>query len=308
MILIRVMGGLGNQMFQYAFGKSLAIDRGVEAVLDAGLLDRQLIEAAGDTVREFDLDVFQLPERLATQQEVLRFNGDPSATLARRALHFVRRKAGLTHLYVQRAHEWDEDLLRRIPRDACVVGRWQSEKYFARHATEIRRLFDLRNFEPNEATSRLALTLEPDTDVALQVRRGDQVTHPVYRLSAGAYTADYYRAAMRLHREQGARRFLVFSDSMDWCREQFRNESDVHFVEQPDTKNGYVSDMWLLTRFRHFIISNSTFGWWGAWLGERAGSRIIAPSVWGRDSSTYEPPHLIPSRWTQLHAEFESLD
>lgn len=309
MILVRLMGGLGNQMFQYAFAKAVSLDRGVELALDASLLDAEQARAAGDTVRDYEMHVFGLPDRIASVGEVVAFNGATNPTLFQRIQHRMRKSTGRYPLVLQNGHDFDEQQIQQIGNSACLVGRWQSERYFASHADEIRRLFGWHAFKPNAYSLRLAEDVDADRDVVVQVRRGDQVTHPVYRVNAGAYTAEFYHRAMDFHRQaagQQCGRFFIVSDDIPWCRDLFGSRPDVVLVEQENSKIGNMSDLWLMTRFRHFVISNSTFGWWGAWLGERTGSRVVAPETWGR-KETNRPPFLIPDRWCRMRSDFEPL-
>jgi hypothetical protein len=309
LILVRFTGGLGNQLFQYAFAKSVALKNNVELKFDVSLLGNEN-NVKDIVVRHFDLDVFKLPEQWTTKQEIALFNGYANPTLYQK-LVFKKNQFFKRHpLVVQKRHEFDLKQIQSIGKEACLVGRWQSEDFFIEHKDSIKKAFDFSHFTPNAYSHEVAAQMKETISVSVQVRRGDYVTHPHYSKTIGALSAKYYFDAIEYVKSKLSNEatpfFYFISDDIHWCKENFGHLQHVVFVEQEKSKVGYLSDLWLLTQSQHAILSNSTFAWWGAWLGENEKSIIVAPQTWLREL----PPNsceFVPSRWHTLPNSFEPL-
>lgn len=309
MIVVRLMGGLGNQMFQYATAKAMALRTDNELALDASLLGPPALSQRPDPIiRHFDLDVFALPERFATAVEVALFNGHPCSYLLKLA-HHVARWTNRFPLFIQSGNKFHEELLRRAPGNVCLVGRWQSEDYFDDHRDTIRKAFSFRSLEIPSNARQIALQISNEESVVIQTRRQDYVTHPVYSRCLGALTDQYYFDAVDLMRSKLRNpklRIYVGGDDMQWCADTFGRIENTALLSQEQSKQGYCSHLWLLSHFQNHIISNSTYAWWGAWLGERQNSVIVAPAQWSRDVEQ-TPARLVPSRWISIANEFEQI-
>lgn len=308
MILVRLMGGLGNQMFQYAAGKAAALRTGDTLVLDHSLVGPPKDGNRVDPIRTFDLDVFGLQDRLASPFEVALFNGHPDS-LGLKVIHRVAHLTRRFPLLMQKDNVFTENLLNRRRGNVCLVGRWQSESYFTDHANAIRDEFAFRHLDPLPYARRVVEQCIGEECVAIQTRRADYVTHPVYSRSLGALTAQYYLEAIdavRSRLSQPHLKIYVGGDDMDWCAATFGKLSNVVLLDQEKSKRGYCSHMWMLSHFRHHVISNSTFAWWAAWLGEKPDSVIVTPAQWTRDD-TKPCERLIPARWISIENEFEPL-
>ena len=171
----------------------------------------------------------------------------------------------------------------------CLVGYFQSEKYFDKYATEIRTLFTVDPHTQAEIDRKYGEVLK-EKPIAMHVRRGDYLkysdVHP-------PCTLQYYRTAMDNFPENSA--FLIVSDDIDWCRESFPDDNVV-FVEN----NEDIVDFYLISQCFGIIISNSSFSWWAAWLSENGEKKIIAPKRWFGGQAAHDIRDLIPSRWKQI--------
>jgi len=302
MILVRLMGGLGNQMFQYAFGKALALEFGVQLKLDISLLgEDELVE--NHVVRNYDLDVFNLQEEFATTNEIEKFNGKKNANILDKLLFRLNRISGKYPLVLQQDHEYDLKQISSIGSNACIVGRWQSEDYFKKHAAEIRNAFSFHQFVPNEYSRMIAEQMSKTIAVSVHIRRGDYVTHPVYSQGLGCLDKQYYLDAISLLNKKmpdnNKLKFYFISDDINWCKANFSEVDNAVFVAQEKDRNGYFSDLWLLTQCKHAVISNSTFAWWGAYLIKGADKLVIAPKRWGI-ADGFCPPRIIPKEWIEI--------
>jgi hypothetical protein len=291
-VIAQLAGGLGNQMFQYAAGRGVAARLGVELGLDVRPL------RAPDS-RAYALDAFAIHAELVPDQMLARVNNP-------RSWRWWVRK-GWRHLLaggmprspyssfrpvVYQGVEY-RDLLESAPAHSWLCGWWQSERYFATVASDIRRELTLRN--PLPATRRMEASLRAlPCPVAVHVRRGDYAAVASTRAYHGLCSPEYYAAAMaRVRAERPDATFIFFSDDPQWVerelkprREHLMTESG---LERPE------EDLHLMTCCRAHIIANSTFSWWGAWLADSP--LVIAPARWFQ---AVEAEDIIPDRWLRV--------
>lgn len=310
MILVRLMGGLGNQMFQYAFAKSVSIRKGTELKIDLSLLGEQDKKIDNLVVRHFDLDVFHLDTPIASQNEVELYNGSSNPKLSDRLKFKLNRFFYKYKLVIQKENEFNQLQLANIEDNSCVVGRWQSELFFEEYKAQIKKLYNFNSFTPNQFSVNVSRNIMAETSVGIHVRRGDYVTNPIYSEGIGALSVQYYYDAIEILKNKLSEpnttvTYYFISDDIEWCKKTFSRMRNVQFVEQEKTKTGYVSDMWLMTLCKHIIISNSTFAWWGAYLGEKNDGIIIAPKIWAKKKN-FTPDNIIPKRWLTITNTFEA--
>jgi len=273
MITVRLIGGLGNQMFQYALGRRLSLDRGVPLALDLGWFGRQ---APQDTPREYELDCFTLDE---TVRKVRRDLPVP-ANWAQLALLRARETLRLAPRVVrQRGSGFDPEVLQ-APAGALLLGFFQSERYFAPVADAIRA--DFTPIAPlSEEARRIQEEIVAGPSISVHVRRGDYVSNPHANRYHGTMGEEYYRRALERIGVEGARAF-VFSDDPDWCRSGFALGIPTTVVDGGGRPP--VEDLVLMSTCRHHVLANSSFSWWGAWLDPDPGV-VVAPERWAQDES-----------------------
>jgi hypothetical protein len=291
-VIVRLMGGLGNQLFQYATG--YALSRRLDVPL---LVDRSFLDVRADTVdwtlRDLELDAFQVPLNFATPAMIGK---------ARKVLD-SRFHRLLSH-WLPSLYPWQilvEDGERHMPRyntlraPAYLQGHWQSQRYFEDVADELRGAMFLPREEPDEVNARLRDLARQKLTASIHVRRGDYVTAVSngYHHTCGA---EYYReSAAWMVRELGVEHFLVFSDEPD----RVLSELDLphpHTLVSHNTGRSAHWDMWLMRQCAHHIIANSSFSWWGAWLNTSPGKVVIAPKRWFTDPAL-SAVDLLPVQW-----------
>jgi hypothetical protein len=267
------MGGLGNQLFQYAAARRLALEHDAELALDLGWFRH---EGRGLTTRRD----FQL-ERLPIAGRTIEIEPETIARWERRRL--LRGRNGLTVLRQQPDDHGVDERVLAAPDGVLLIGYWQSEQYFSAVADTLR--------------AELAPAGEPDHgSVALHVRRGDYVRVQSTRDFHGLLPLDYYKAALEYVTERVPdARVLAFSDEPEWVREHLLPE---HPISVADTGDAH-EDFRLMSSCAHHVIANSSFSWWGAWLGERPGSIVVAPRRWFADERL-DTTELVPERWVRL--------
>ncbi len=279
-ILVYCKGGLGNQLFQYAAGRALAARHAAALRFDARWFERP--EHHRPLARTFDLPAFCVEGALATETEVAAFAYDRPRRL------WSRLKARCVR-FVARRKIWHDEAIGYNPAfadlgpDVLLDGYFQHPAYFVPVENELRRELRLRQAPP-AAIAAKAAELRAVVSVCLQVRRTDLVLDPARARLHGVCSRDYYRAAWARVRERApAARGFVFTDDPAWAAEAFRDWPEVSVVGPEWNGPRYLHKFFLMQSCRHFIIANSTWGWWGAWLGATAESVVVMPSRWYAD-------------------------
>lgn len=300
MILLRLMGGLGNQMFQYAFAYNLANNGKVELkVDDTLLLDRSLPDEVV-THRTLVLNkIFDINIHLSNKQDIEYFNGRIYTSLIGKLYNKCLWQFKKYKLVIEKSREFDSALLS-LKDDVCLVGSFQSELYFKKYANEIRELYKFRN-ELLPISFKLADLLESSASVAIHIRRGDYVSSPLYSDIIGTLPISYYDEAIEIMIQKvSSPTFFVFSDDINWCKKEFEKYL-VPIVYIDDVHAGECAGNYLqlMTLCKHFIISNSTFAWWGAWLSIHEHKMVIAPNKWFKKEE-FNNNQIVPSNWTKI--------
>lgn len=290
------MGGLGNQMFQYAFGKRMALALDTELVLDNTLLLGKSQFDEHETYRDFALDIFNLSIfRWATEEEIFLYNGNPEASIIKKLCRKLRNKISPKLLIIQKWNEIDTAYFN-VQSDVCFVGRWQSEFYFKDKANEVRKEFSFNTID-NREIRKFEHVIRNCNAVCMHVRRGDLVTSALYSETIGALGWNYYLNAITYLRTKVENPvFFIFSDDQKWCRENILLDEMMYFMDDKTAGNRDEGHLYLMHLCKHFIISNSTFSWWGAWLSDEPLKIVVYPDKWYKDSR-FENPQMCPSGW-----------
>ena len=284
MIVFHSMGGLGNQMFQYATARRIAHALGVEVVVDTSWHRRRILNT---TLRPFELGRFAVDLRELRPSEAFWAFPITNRYLSRLPLPSrwkVRRERG---------RAFDEAVLRCGP-DTFLYGYWQSPLYFQ----DIRELL-VREFQPLDppaaADARVLEAAASSESVFVHVRRGDYVSLPAAAQHHGTCGLDYYAAALQmvsLHVRDPV--FFVFSDDPELTRANLKFDAKVIHVNHNGPAAAH-QDLRLMTACRHAVIANSSFSWWGAWLGTSESRIVIAPRKWFVASEVNSD--LFPPSW-----------
>lgn len=293
-VIVQILGGLGNQMFQYALGRAISWRTGAPLLLDTNVIKY----APQGTQRSYGLDIFKLQPALASRVDVSRYHSH-GAGLAGKIAHRLLGASGASEILHQYKFEYQPRILELKP-PIYITGYWQSHRYFAGVEDALRSDFEFRDDLPPAAAEYAQAIAQPGA-VCLHVRRGDYAK-PEYSFM-GLCSIDYYRRAVARVREVVEQPvFFIFSDDLDWCRANFDwLGAEARFVAYavPRGLKSEASDLQLMTRAEYFITANSTFSWWAAWLaGERA-KLIISPKAWFKHPQL-SADDLVPKHWERL--------
>ena len=297
MIVVKLMGGLGNQMFQYAFAKSLAIKNNTNVKVDLSfLLDRSPRE--NFIFREYDLTVFDLFVEVIKQNEKEIFCEVRRNSIFKR--FFPTKYEEQTKYLTEEQFSFDQSNLL-YSKNIYLDGYWQSEKYFKEIEADIRKDFrvksDLSFFE-----EEMNSLIQSRNSVCVNFRRTDFVHLQNSAETHGASEMDYYEKAIEIIAEKVENpHFFIFSDDIEWCRENVAWNYPLTFVGHEFKGEKFASYLLLMCNCKHFIIPNSTFAWWAAWLSESKKKIVIAPRIWFKDQALQEQSgDIIPSDWIRL--------
>lgn len=293
MIIVRLTGGLGNQLFQYALGRRLALDRDIPLKLDLSWFEDPAQRGA-DTSRDYDLSNFRIVADIASKEELESF----ASNSWRRLLRFFRL-GQLAPRIRERGYEFDPTVFG-VPRDALLEGCWQSEKYFLPITDVLRKEIVPRGM-PNRENADMQQQIAATTSVSVHVRRGDYATNPITNAFHGICSLSYYeRAVDSLTSRLVDPQFFVFSDDPDWCLKTLHFPGPVTWVRHNTGRQSYL-DLWLMRHCKHHIIANSSFSWWGAWLASNDDKLVIAPARWFNQEGI-ATSDLIPPGWIRLES------
>jgi hypothetical protein len=298
MIIVRLSGGLGNQMFQYATARRLAHIHGSVLKVDTSRLDKT---CSIDTPREYGLDFFRITAGKTTSRE-----SETCEKLGEKRLGAVSRflrkfgllpsKSGIRY-YRQCHFHFDERVLK-LPDNLCLDGYWQSEKYFLDIRDIITDEFTPAEL-PTDMNLRLAEQISECNSVSLHVRRGDYVANPVTARYHGACGIEYYsRAIDEIKKRVALPHLFVFSDDPGWTAANLSADIPTTFIDHNGTSS-CGEDLNLMRLCGHNIIANSSFSWWGAWLNGNPGKTVIAPVQWFKEPGL-NTKDLIPEGWLRI--------
>lgn len=289
-VVVRLIGGLGNQMFQYAAAKAVAVRSGAELVLDLSWF-------ATDNHRRYALGPLSISAHtlgaISAEGVVVRFLRRVAYRLARRSDEYWQG-----HPVFHEKYFYFDPTVLDLRAPVCLDGYFQSEKYFLDCREVVAREFTVAT-PPGSLAQAMLERMAAHDAICLHVRRGDYVASAITNSFHGVCSVDYYRQGLRIVSEGLLDpHCYVFSDDPEWVRVHFTATLPMSVVDihGPDEAH---EDLRLMAACKHFVIANSSLSWWGAWLGSYPGKRVVAPEKWFQ-SNTQDARDLIPSGWVRV--------
>lgn len=291
MIIVRIIGGLGNQMFQYAAGRRLAAVHNTVLKLDTS-------DFADYNLHSYGLSVFNINELFATQEEIQLLKKPESGSLRKMFEKLLRRPSKPEKKHIREKQYCFDPQILSLPESIYLDGYWQSEKYFADIADVIKKEFTV-TLPQTDTNLELAQHISSCDSVSLHVRRGDYVTDAKTNTVHGTCDLEYYaRCIAHLTQKIQHPCFFIFSDEPEWAEKNIKIDYPVTFIDHNGPEKNY-EDLRLMSQCRHHIIANSSFSWWGAWLGQHQGTISYAPARWF-SSPAFNTKDLLPEAWTRI--------
>jgi hypothetical protein len=294
MITINIIGGLGNQMFQYAFGYAISKEKSVKIKLDTSGFDVY-------DLRSYELNLFNIEENSDLKPAYIfllnQLNGKNNTLLTKTFRKMLRGLLRFTKFYYQEKKEFvfDKDVFS-VKVDTYFYGYWQNEKYFKKYRKELLEIFTLKNLHPR--TIEYQQQIVKCEAVSLHIRRGDYVTNTHTNRLHGTCDVRYYkRAAMEVLKNKKQAHFFIFSDDLDWAERKLDFINNKTFIRLESDIPDY-EEMNLMSQCKHNIIANSSFSWWGAWLNTNEDKVVVAPKLWF--AKNIDTKDLLPDDWVSL--------
>jgi Glycosyl transferase family 11 len=277
MIVCKIYGGMGNQMFQYCLGRHLAILNDCQLKLELGYF-------GSEKSWPFRLDHFETHHAgVATPAEI-------SGIHARDGVWRKLLPASLRVVARDKNERFQPEVLK-FKADCLLDGYWQSEKYFKGIEHVLRDELQIKSELLSDEYHRVLGRVREATSVSLAVRRGDYIS-----LGAPLATVDFYQRAIdELKKFVSDPTLVVFSDDIAWVKDNLTVDLPVMWIDQ-DLGLHDFERMQLMSECKHHIIANSTFSWWGAWLNRDQGKRVIYPEV----ALSHLNRDLMLADWIQL--------
>jgi len=292
MVISQIVGGLGNQMFQYAAGFTVAMQANDRLLLDVSAYNQYKLHQGFELER-----VFCLNSDFAETSDIQQLLGWQSSPFIRRILVKARLNNLFPNRYIGEPHLHYWSGIRKLQTNCYLAGYWQSEKYFGSTEGRIRKAFSF--CRPLEGENKdVAEHIFNVNAVSLHVRRGDYATNPKTNMMHGLCSIEYYQEAIKYLVERiDAPVFFIFSDDINWVKDNLKLNFPATYVQHNQGRNSYI-DMQLMSLCQHNIIANSSFSWWGAWLNSNGRKIVIAPKHWFAQNISTDG--LIPSSWVKL--------
>lgn len=295
MIITKLQGGLGNQMFQYALGRHLSLKNKQSLNLDISPLNQNI---PGITKRDYGLSVFNIEESFATKEEVAwfkKFQRKPGKVWFLYNRLFVDKKK-----YVQEGQfHFNPDILK-LKSPVYLDGYWNTEKYFRDIRDVLLKDFQIKTplSGKNEEISEQIVSTD---SVSVHIRRGDYANDPKTNLIWGNLGEEYYSKAFDFIKNKvNNPKLFVFSDDIPWVKTNLPLPFEGMYIDWNDDKNAF-EDLRLMSLCKHHIIANSTFSWWGAWLSENSDKIVIVPEQWfNTKKPATDTKDVIPESWIKI--------
>ncbi|MDD5165091.1 MAG: alpha-1,2-fucosyltransferase [Candidatus Pacebacteria bacterium] len=304
MIIIRISGGIGNQLFQYALGRALSLAHNTELKLDTHFYGLNI-----EPNRSFKLPHFNIQhieQLIATDSNFIKtgipnpIKQDVFSKIIRKGFRFIESIKPLQKrkIILEPGFDFIPEVMQ-IDHDCYLSGVWQSEKYFKQFETTIKSDFQLKK-PLSDRGAELEKMIESSLSVSIHIRRGDQVNDPALLKKHGDLTREYYSGALEYIKEKtnGAPlRVFVFSDEIEWVKNNMNFSPDAVYVSEYNIPD--YEELIIMSSCTHNIIAKSSYSWWGAWLNTNPQKIVIAPKQRFGDPKTIAHD-LIPESWIQL--------
>ena len=287
MVIVKIIGGLGNQMFQYAYAKALE-QKGYEVKIDISAFDTYKLHGG------YQLDKYNIDLQSTTKEENSKFYRN----------HFIfkiLKKLGLnfSKIVQEKSLLFDYRLLE-VDDDNYLDGYCQSEKYFLDVRNVLLQQFQIKSEISIYMQEVASALLNTQNSVSLHIRRGDYVSNSQANNIHGTCNLDYYNDAVQYIKDKLQKvNLFVFSDDIEWAKANLKYENIV-FIEA-DSKRIPHEDIYLMSLCSHNIIANSSFSWWGAWLNQNDDKIVVAPKRWFADDEMQKhSKDIVCDSWVKL--------
>lgn len=279
MVIVKISGGLGNQLFQYAFGKAIEEKYGYQVKYDLSYYEDI---PKGDSVRKVFVSRYIPSHKLATREEVSRITERDKSVWKK-----VWKRLGLTEYRIK--YERPEDgitSIKQVKDDTLLIGYWQSEDFFTNVCDKIREEFSFENDTQSPEMKALLEKIELSDSVSIHVRGGDYLLSQNQAIFGGICTSEYYEESYAyMKKKNPASKFYLFTNDVEWTKNNIHLPyEEITMVSEEYEATEDWMDLYLMSLCKDNIIANSSYSWWAAWLNAHADKTVICPYKWTNDN------------------------
>lgn len=289
MIITRLKGGLGNQLFQYAAGLMLAKKFNEELKLDVSGFEHPS-HMNSDTPRTYQLKAFAISGGVASKEEAMNAR-NPYGILSR-LWRFFNQRILKRNVYF----DYHPDFFNTY--HGYVEGYFQSEKNFKEIENLVRKEFELKKEFESSLFLKEKEGILGKNCISVHIRRGDYVKDSKTQNFHGNCSKEYYEKGMEcIQSKVESPTFCFFSDDIEWTKKEFGEKEQYVFISNPELED--YEEMMLMSLCKHHIIANSSFSWWGAWLNQNPNKIVITPQKWLQVEPDPQP-NILPESWIRM--------
>ena len=288
MIVVKITGGLGNQMFQYAYARALK-QKGYEVKIDISAITNNSLHGG------YQLDKYNINIKKSSIEENNFFNRHDIVSRVLKKLYLRKDKS------TKEKNFFFSNNLLNLDDDTYVYGYFQSERYFMGIRKEIRKDFTITGDLSDYTRLVEKWIQDEDSTVSLHVRRGDYISNKRATAVHGICSMSYYQNAIKmLNSKFHKNKYFIFSDDIQWCKENLKINNAI-YVDNKGKSVPPHEDLYLMSLCSHNIIANSTFSWWGGWLNPNPEKTVVAPIRWfANEQLNSDAYDLVPSKWIRM--------
>ena len=297
MIIVNLKGGLGNQMFQFATGYCLSKKNNTNLVFDTRLMEEYKIKPPPrNPPRGFDLDIFGIEKKTATQKDLLKVLQFPKNYRIRKLIASILDRFNIL-VFLEKNRLLDKRILSCKKKNLYLDGHWQIENYFKDYRNEILNIYNFDSLKKIEKNINFIKKISLLNSICVNVRRTDFINNPEHNV----IDIEYYKNALKKFSKLIGDDFeiYIFSDDLKWCKENFSFFKRTNYVEHDYAGNKFYNYLYLMTNFKNFILPNSSFAWWAAWLSQKKKKIVVAPNKWSGliPKNMYD---IVPNDWIKI--------
>jgi len=307
MIIIRIQGGLGNQMFQYAMGRALSFLHNKKLYLDTSGLGKPI---EGHLERGFMLDNFNINALILSPEKLLSFKkGSFWRKLSGKQKKYIKQLVFEevpennspikdAQLIVKHAtYLFYPDIKEIKEGDIYLDGYWQSYKYFNSIKDILNKEFQIKCTLSSQA-QKMKDKIQSCLSISVHIRRTDYISTEYGQKFYNTISMGYYNKAIEIFKSKYNKIIIfVFSDEIEWCKANFISGQEIYYIS--NNKNP-IEDLHLMSYCKHNIISNSTFSWWAAWINSNPDKIVVSPSKWYKNVENDNIDDLLPKEWIKI--------
>jgi hypothetical protein len=296
MVISKLISGLGNQLFQYAIGRQLSIQKNTTLKLDVSFFENQ-------NLRSYKLNKYCIKAEVSTNKEIKDFfdiynNQSIKAKIYRKSENLMPRRYRKV-LREQSIWKYDPDILKASSK-VYLDGYWQNFRYYQDLSPLIfEELVVNENY--NDKIKKLISEVELNkSSVSLHIRRGDYITDTEANKFMGILPLDYYyKAITHIINNVSNPELYIFSDDLDWAKDNLKTHLPINLIDIENGTKDYI-ELDIMSKCRHNIIANSSFSWWGAFLNKNSNKIVIGPKQWVLPENINKNIELIFPSWIKI--------